>query len=299
MVDVLDPAPAEPHVGVGGSVAGGVDVLGAGPHRGVDDDAVVDLEAGGLGEAGARDDADPDDGQVGLDLGAVLEPDRNAVLAGVTAVERAVDDLDAVVGQGVGDAAREPLGEEPLLHEVLGQHHRDLHVVLDQRRRHLGADVAAAHHDRVRVRPEQVAQLPVVGRGAVGQHPRAGRQAQRAGLGSGREQDLAVGDARAVGERDGVGAGVDRGGLGVRTELHAVGRPVEQRLVLERSVVLEPQVLRQHRPVDRRVGLGAQEEDAAGVVDVADPVDRLRGGDAGTDDHVVVGGHVPTLASRP
>ena len=66
---MLDPARA-PGDGVveARDVADRVDVLGGGLEVIVDDDAVIELEAGTLEEPGLRLDANADDGEEGLDL---------------------------------------------------------------------------------------------------------------------------------------------------------------------------------------------------------------------------------------
>ncbi len=71
---VLDPDPAAEHrVVVVGDVADRVDVGVAGAQRPVDEDAVVDVEPGRLGELGAGPDADAEHDRVGGELLAVLE----------------------------------------------------------------------------------------------------------------------------------------------------------------------------------------------------------------------------------
>src|SRR6478735_8607069 len=64
VVDVLDAAAPEEGVGVRRDVARGVHVRVTGAQVLVHHHTVVDLEAGGLGEAGARENADADDGCV-------------------------------------------------------------------------------------------------------------------------------------------------------------------------------------------------------------------------------------------
>jgi hypothetical protein len=65
-------------------VAGGEDVRIGRAQMLVDDDSVVDLEAGLCSELGTRGDADANDDHVGVDLGAVTQPDagRRAMSAG-------------------------------------------------------------------------------------------------------------------------------------------------------------------------------------------------------------------------
>ena len=71
---VLDPAPApEERVEEVGHVAGGVDAGRARLEALVDDDAVVDSEAAAGEKVRVRDDADADDGHVGLDAEAALD----------------------------------------------------------------------------------------------------------------------------------------------------------------------------------------------------------------------------------
>ena len=67
--------PAEEVVGEGAGVARGEDVRVLGAEHAVDDDAVVDGEAGGRGELDPRDDADRDQHRIARDLAAVVEAD--------------------------------------------------------------------------------------------------------------------------------------------------------------------------------------------------------------------------------
>ena len=192
MVDVLDAAAPEERVGVGRDVARGVHVRGAGAQVVVDDDAVVDVDPGGLGEAGAREHADADHRGVAGDLGAVLEADPYALAGVLAAVDRAVHDGDAAVGEGLGEAGGEGAREHLLLHVLEVEDEGDGDVVLHEGGGDLRADVAATDHDDVAVRADERAQALVVGGGAVVDDPRAGVDRERARLGAGGEQELAV-----------------------------------------------------------------------------------------------------------
>ena len=69
---MLDPDPAaEDRVVLVGDVTHGVDVGVAGAQARVHQDAVVDVEPGGLGELGAGPDTDTDHDRVGLEAGQV------------------------------------------------------------------------------------------------------------------------------------------------------------------------------------------------------------------------------------
>ena len=291
MVDVLDATAPEQRVGVGRDVARGVHVGDAGAQVVVDDDAVVDLEAGGLGQGRTREHAHADDGCVGRDVGAVVEPDPYAVAGVLAALDRAVHDRHTAVGEGLGQAGGERAREHLLLHVLLVEHEGDGDVVLHERGGDLRADVATADDGDVAALLGDRAQPLVVGGGAVVDDPRAGVEREHPRLGAGGQQELAVADAAAVGEAYGVGVGVDRrhGRVGDEVDVVVVLQVTGERVALERGVVLEPQVFGQGGTVDGLGGLGADDGDAAALVLRPDAGDRTGGRDTSTDDDVVVG----------
>src|SRR5699024_186990 len=78
VVDVLDRLPAADPVRVAGAVSGGEDVGLRGSQRFVDDDPVVRIQAGGLGQSGLRFDAETDDHGVEV-IGAGVEVEHHAI----------------------------------------------------------------------------------------------------------------------------------------------------------------------------------------------------------------------------
>ena len=223
--------------------------------------------------------------------GAVAEADPYAVVVLLAALDRAVHDGHAAVGEGLGEGGGEGAGEHLLLHVLEVEHEGDLHVVLHEGGGDLRADVATADDRDVAALGRDGAQPLVVGGGAVVDDPRAGVDGEHAGLGAGGEQQLAVADAAAVGEAYDVRAGVDLGHRGVGDQVDGVVlvEVAGERGPLEGLVVLEPEVLGQDGPVDRLVGLGAEDGDAAGPVLRTDALHGARRSDPRTDDDVVIG----------
>ena len=207
------------------------------------------------------------------------------------ALDRAVHDGHAAVVEGLGEGGGEGAGEHLLLHVLEVEHEGDLDAVLHEGGGDLRADVAAADDRDVAALGRDGAQPLVVGGGAVVDDPRAGVDGEHAGLGAGGEQQLAVADRAAVGEAYDVGAGVDPGHRGVGDQVDGVVlvEVAGERGALEGLVVLEPEVLGQDGPVDRLVGLGAEDGDATGPVLRTDALHGARRSDPRTDDDVVIG----------
>lgn len=219
---------------------------------------VLDREPGGLGELGPRLRADADDDDVRGESGPVVENGDEVVVLGLDALGPAVgDELDAVLGEHArvspGEVGREALlGEEPA--GVDEGHLR--HAGARERGRELLPDVAAAEDDD-------------------------------AGLWRG-EAEPAVGDAGAAGELDLGGLRVDRDDRRARRDLCAGVLRGVHHVVLDGEVGVDPELLGQGGARVGLVGVGREDADGAGGVELADGAGRVVAHLPAADDEVVV-----------
>src|ERR1019366_3859700 len=128
-------------VGEAGDVTDGIDIVGRGAQPAVDHDAVVDLQAGGLGQRRARPDPGAGDDEVGLDRLAIVEAELAVLIALHLAAEmehhalrlvKAADPLANLVAEHAGQR------------NGLGRHNMHLQAQVSQRGRHLQPDEARA-----------------------------------------------------------------------------------------------------------------------------------------------------------
>ncbi len=190
----------------------------AGRHRRIDGDAVVDGDAGRLGELDIGDDADADQDEIGGDPVARggVDGDDAAVLAEDAADRRAEADIGAPATMKVEEMARDFRRDDPAHQAVGGFEHGDGLAEEPRRRRHFEADEAAAdHHDivcrssrwrRVRAwaasRSTSTPSRPIPSIGG------------RRGAGAGGKRQAVEGEGGPVGEAEGAFATVDRRRLG-------------------------------------------------------------------------------------
>ena len=217
-------------------------VSSAGPPVLVDEDAVVDLEAGGFGEVRRGDDSEPGDDHIRLDRRAVLR--RHGPGADLLD-ELSRENGDALLAVVVVDERRELCGEETCADPVVREDDGHVASVRRERGGDLGADEPAADHgDADSVAGE--ARAAAGSRRASGsrrrrrRRPTAGVAAchrSRAGPSrtSASSPVSSVAVARIEVERDDASAGVD-----LDAEL---GRPAEHGALL----LAAPQRLRQRR----------------------------------------------------
>ena len=168
---------AEQIVGEGADIARGEDVRVLGAELRVDDDAVVDGEAGRRGELGPRDDADRDQHGIAGDLAAVVEADAGDTVR--------AEDRDHLAAEPDIDAGRGVAGAHPLLdrgghgagHQPrAGLDHRHLGAEAHRVRRDLEADEAAADDDEPLALAEPGAERLGIGRCRASPTRRAGRR---------------------------------------------------------------------------------------------------------------------------
>ena len=162
VVVVLDPDPAEERVKVVGNVSRREDALRRSPAAGVDQDPVVRLDPGAGEELDVGLDADSDHREVAVDPLSLVghgPPQPPIALEGGHAVAGQEADAGLPVhgGEGGGD-----LGAENALERGGAvEDRRHLDAQRAERGRHLGADEAHPHHQRVGSRaggrPDRVA----------------------------------------------------------------------------------------------------------------------------------------------
>jgi len=277
------------------AVPGGIDVRIAGAAELVDDDAIVALEPGHLGQLRGRQDADADDHQVRGQLGAGGAFQHEAVAAGADRGDaglQAEPHAGALVGPQVEvrDRWRHRAG-----HDAIGDlHHRDLESRRDGHRCHLQADIAAADHHQApaRLEPGLDGAHVVDGAQVVDLRQVLTRNRDTAHVAAGGEDQLAV--ARRV-AADGNGAPPAVDGLHAYAEPHVhmvvlVELPGAQVQPLEFGLAGE-ELLRQRRALVGQVGLLAGQDDVVAVAAVAQRYDGLGGRLAGSgDDNGIVHG---------
>jgi len=214
---VLDPdVPVEQGVEGARDVAGGVDVGVGAAQELVDADAVVGLEAGGVGEVGVGHDPDPDDDRVRLDDGAVGEV--HAVGAPVAAHDlgdlHAALQVDAVAPVQAGEDRGHLAAQDSQQRQLIGLEDGDRCAGPPGGGRDLQADPAGPDHDHaglgVEDDPDPVAVLDGAQVVHAVQIGAGGRESPRRGAGG--QQELGVADPAAVGQGHLVGGGVDCGG---------------------------------------------------------------------------------------
>ena len=163
----------------------------------------------------------------------------------------------------------------------------DLGARVARRGGDLETDPAAADDHDARAVARTVAQAVGVVEGAQGERRVGARDGEAARARPGGEQQLVVAERVPSASVDLVRARVDRDDRGMpRAQVDVVlGVPVvgmHERLV-EFGLALQV-VLGQRRPLVGQVGLGAEERDAAGEALVAQRLDGLGAGQAGSDD---------------
>ena len=136
---------ADARLRVASDVARGPDARRARPHQGVDDDAVVDAQAGRLGERDARPHADAHDDEVGREHLAASELD----LAGADGPRaRRRWNCTPCSSCTLLTSAAQRLAEDPSQRKRVAADHVHLEAALAQRRGDLEADEARADDDR-------------------------------------------------------------------------------------------------------------------------------------------------------
>ena len=280
-LEVLDPRRALVQPGVPlAHVAGGeharrrrLQVRGAG-----DAARLAELQPGGAREQHVGHRARAHDDHVGRELAARRGHHALDALAALEPLEPvAGDELDAVRAQHVGEERARGRAERRRERRVLEHHERAVLPAGGERRRDLAGDVGAAdQHDALRLvgvgadrvgRPERAQVVDAGELGAVDPQP--------ADVRAGGEQGDAELDDLLGGERRGARRGVELHHARARRELDPVAAVpvgvVEQAGV---AVLLAGEVLlRARRPLVRRIGLAADQQDA-----LAEPalVQRLR-----------------------
>lgn len=251
---------------------------------------VLDREPGGLGELGPRLRADADDDDVRGESGPVVENGDEVVVLGLDALGPAVgDELDAVLGEHArvspGEVGREALlGEEPA--GVDEGHLR--HSGARERGRELLPDVAAAEDDDAGLWRGEAAQRAVVLQGAEEDDALVVGGPDAHGVGAGGEEEPAVGDAGAAGELDLGGLRVDRDDRSARRDLCAGVLRGVHHVVLDGEVGVDPELLGQGGARVGLVGVGREDADGAGGVELADGAGRVVAHLPAADDEVVV-----------
>ena len=285
---VLDPhRRAERAHGEARDVAGGKHVLvpGYAPVL-VHDDSIVDLQAGGLGKLGVRDDAQAGDDRVRVEHGAGLGLDPAPRGRGDELLGAHVDALrHVVVRHEPREAEREEAEADPRLREE----HRDAAAAADEAGRDLRADEAAADHDDVRALRRELAQAAVVVERPEPDHALGAGNLPR--LRARREQELLPRVLLAGVVRRRLRREIERDDAAAGDELDALRRLAPE-LLLGRAL---PQPLGEQRPLVRRVGIGADHRDRAVGVVLADALRRHVAGHPGADDQVL--GRVHLLPS--
>src|SRR5205823_4695810 len=129
-------------------VAGGEHVRNRGPKLLVDENAVIDLEAGVAGQVGARRDADPHDGEVAVDrAGAGRAHARDHAVAFERLHALAEQQLDAALRMHIAIEAADLGAEDPLVRKLERVDHRDVEAALPGGGSELAADPARADDD--------------------------------------------------------------------------------------------------------------------------------------------------------
>ena len=150
MILVLHPhRAAECGNGEARDVAGGEHVVAAGDAAAVvDDDAVRHVQAGSLGELGARLQTEAGDDRVGFEYAAVVRRQVHGVTNPFDSGHgRAAEHLHAARPVVVGDERGQVGREDARTDARLRKDHRHRAAVHRQRGRDLGADEAPADHD--------------------------------------------------------------------------------------------------------------------------------------------------------
>ena len=289
---VLDPPhAARGRVRVPGDVADRVHVRERGAEPLVDDDSVLDVRAGVLRQLDVRHDADADDREEALDRPAVRRPrpGQQASVARELLELGLEQDLDALAPVELHELRRQ-VGAAELRHQGLAHlHDGHLEAAHPQRGRGLGADEAAADHDRgVRVLGRLDDRLGVAQRAIrVDAHEVCARERELPRSRAGCDDERPVGDALAAGELDLVRVRVDPLGRRLETKLDhvvlvLVRRPDEWPVAVHLPAQ-EP--LRERRAVVRRVGLGGEDRHRCLASRRAVLGREPRGREASTDDH--------------
>ena len=255
----------------------------------VDDDAVVDGEAGGRGELGARHDADRDQHGIAGDLAAVVEADAGDTVR--------AEDRDDLAAETDVDACLAMAGAHALLDRRRDGAGHQPRAGLDHH--HLGAEATAFDATSRPMKPPPIttSRLPLPRRARSASEFRDvahGGDARQIGagdgeaprLGAGGEQEPLIGDHRAVGEHDLAAGTADRadGGPGkVRDVLAAIRILVVEGEIGGRLLAGE-HALRQRRPLVGGVALRADQRDRPLPAGVAERMGRAAAGVPGADD---------------
>ena len=286
-----------------GDVARGEDPRDAGLQAPVDEDAVLDREAGRRRELRTRCGPHAHDDRRAVDRPAAPGADA---LDHAIALERrhavAEQHLHAVLEMDVA-VDRSDLRAEDALQRHQGRADQgDLEAALARARGHLGPDPAPAHDDELAAGVQALAE-----RIAVGQRPQivdavkvAARNGQAARLGAGREQQTVEREPFAGVERKLAVVGIDVDDALAEAQLDRVvgveARPVDEHHV---PVGLPAQILLgQRRTLVRTLGLGADEHYPAVEALLAQRLRRLGAGQTGADDgeHLSINGHPESLS---
>ena len=252
-----------------GHVAGRVDVRIAGAQARVDGDTVVEDQTRRLGELHHRRDPDADHGQVGRQLGAVVEDHRAQPAAGAAELPypRAETERHPVRAVQVGEDLGHLVAEHPAQRRAVHLHDGHLGAVAARRGRGLQADPAGADdHDASGVAESGQERVGVRKGSQITDAVQVrARCVEAARPGSGGQQQLVVAQRIVPFERDGVPGGIQPRRPHAEHQFHVV-RGVPVRVVYVRLVprVGAHQVpLGQWRPFVGPLGLLADQHDPA------------------------------------
>ena len=291
---MLDTPVTQERVLVAGDVSRGPHVRCIRREAAIDDDPVVDGDAGCSRDLIVRCDADADH----HDLGGVG-------FAGGIRDDEVIVALARAVGGGLADHGHTAVairlrhrlgqarGEHVPLHRRSAHEHGHRHVVLRQCGGDLRADVPAAHDDSTAARLRLGAQVPVVLDGAEVDDAVGCGQVELPRLRARRQQQVLVADRGGVCQRECLGARVDRRhgrpGPHVCAVLRSsAGLAVEQPSVVELRLAIQPQRLRQVGAVVGAVRFATEDRQGAVRVVLPDRLRRRGRRDSCADDHVVV-----------
>jgi hypothetical protein len=252
----------------------------------VHDDPVVDRQPGCERQLGSRDDTEPGYHEV---------RHERPIRAGANDAARGMrnrlpgEHLDAPVAVVVADGQRQLAGQNAPRDPRFREDHRDAYAGAGQGRRRLGADEAAAHHDRTGTRLRQFAHVAVVVERPEPDDPFPARQRARPRAGREQESLPRVLRPRLVPRK--MRVRVDRDDPAAGHDLYAGSRPAPD-LLLGRAM---PEGFREWWPLVGRVRLGADDRDRALGVVFANRGGGRVAGHAGTDDQVTGGVHLASL----
>ncbi len=249
-------------------VARRVDVRNRRAALSIHHDAALDRQPRGSRHGGVGRDADPDHDGIGGDRGAIRTRDDDAVRGGVQRVDgHTRPDGHAVVPVGAGDLGSHPRPDDTRQRHGGYLEHRDVDTKSACRRGNFEPDEAGADDRDAAPRNQGGLQPPgVVDRAQIVHEVGSGPgHRQSAGLPAGGEQDRVRVDRRSARQFDTARSRIHADHLGARHELDVVVGPPLRRQDLQRvrGFCAGQELLRQRWPLIRRVGLVADQHDAA------------------------------------